>query len=136
MRFLSLFCLFILSINLQAHSYRYTESIFNEVSITENVVYANAPSLNSLYNDESNTTNTNLLMDIYPNPVRDMLVINDLPDHTTIQVFSVKGRLVKSIISEGTQMEVDVKELPLGLYIFNFLRGQRALQFRVLKTKL
>ena len=48
-----------------AASVRYIDTLFSNVDIAENVVYANAPQLNSLYLDETNTTNINLTMDIY-----------------------------------------------------------------------
>ncbi|MFZ4438924.1 MAG: carboxylesterase family protein [Syntrophales bacterium] len=48
-----------------AASVRYIDTLFPSVDITANVVFANAPQLNSLYLDETNTMNINLTMDIY-----------------------------------------------------------------------
>lgn len=69
----------------------------------ENVVYTNAPSFNGLYNDESNTSDESSIeisvdntgieemelsqIEIYPNPEINILIINDLPDNTTIDFF-------------------------------------------------
>jgi len=53
------------SLILHAQSYRYTNSIFSNVTKTANVVYGTAPFLNIPYNDERNTTTGNLIMDIY-----------------------------------------------------------------------
>jgi len=52
------------------YNQRYTESIFDEVTITTNVVYGNAPAINFPYLDEGNTSPQDLLMDIYQ-PVGD-----------------------------------------------------------------
>lgn len=65
----------------------------------------NAPSFNGLYNDESNTSDESSIeisvdntgieeielsqIEIYPNPEINILIINDLPDNTTIDFFSL-----------------------------------------------
>jgi len=51
---------------------RYTKPIFDEITVTLNVVYGNAPALNFPYLDESNTSPQDLLLDIYE-PVGDEL---------------------------------------------------------------
>ncbi len=48
-----------------AQDYRYTETLFSSSVITENVVYRTAPSINTPFTVESNTTATDLKMDIY-----------------------------------------------------------------------
>ncbi|MCK5820678.1 MAG: carboxylesterase family protein [Bacteroidales bacterium] len=71
----------------------------------------------------------------YPNPVRDILVVNNLPSCTDIEVFSVNGTLIKRISSDGSQLGIDMKDLPVGMYIINFSSRQKSFQQRVLKTK-
>ena len=61
-----------LSLWLSAQDYRYTTAIFDSVTMIGDVVYGNAPFLNSPYSDESNTTDSDLLLDIYQ-PVGDSL---------------------------------------------------------------
>ncbi len=60
--------------SLFAQPFRFTNKIFQNVSVIENVVYANAPQLNAglflSYNNESSTTNIDLKMDIHQ-PVGD-----------------------------------------------------------------
>jgi acetyl esterase/lipase len=55
--------------SLSAQTFRYTNKIFQNVSVTENVVYTNAPKLNAglflTYNNENYTTNVDLKMDIH-----------------------------------------------------------------------
>ncbi len=62
--------------SLSAQTYRFTNQIFQEVSVTENVVYTNAPALNPglflTYNDESSSTDVDLKMDIHQ-PIGDTL---------------------------------------------------------------
>lgn len=49
----------------QGQTYRYTQTVFASSSKTSDVVYGNAPFLNSPYHDESATSLQNLVMDIY-----------------------------------------------------------------------
>ncbi len=55
-----------------SYNQRYTTSVFDEINISANVIYGNAPSLNFPYLNENNTSPQNLLMDIYQ-PVGDTL---------------------------------------------------------------
>lgn len=44
---------------------RYTETLFDNMNVTLNVVYGSAPKLNAAYNDESNTSQMDLVMDVF-----------------------------------------------------------------------
>ncbi len=55
----------IILLSVYAQNYRYTNRIFSNVTVTEDVVYGNAANLNSPYFDESATTNIDLKMDIH-----------------------------------------------------------------------
>lgn len=48
-----------------SQDYRYTNMLFSEISIDENIVYGVAPAINFPYTDENNTTDSDLIMDIY-----------------------------------------------------------------------
>ena len=48
-----------------SQNYRYTNTIFGSSTVTSNIQYTTAPSLNSPYSDESATTTIALSMDIY-----------------------------------------------------------------------
>ena len=56
------------------YNQRYITPVFDEINITTNVVYGNAPAINYPYLDENNTSPQDLLMDIYQ-PVGDILNI-------------------------------------------------------------
>ncbi|MBU1012815.1 MAG: carboxylesterase family protein [Bacteroidetes bacterium] len=64
-----IFAATLLVYSLSAQPYRYAHKIFENVGISENVVYTNAAQLNAgfflTYNNESSTTKVNLRMDIY-----------------------------------------------------------------------
>ncbi len=71
--FLLLFGLMVeLSIAQISYNSRYFEAIFDEITIVTDVVYGNAPALNSPYFNEANTSPQDLLMDVFQ-PVGDPL---------------------------------------------------------------
>ncbi len=55
-----------------SQNYRYTKTIFGSSTVTSNIQYATAPSINNPYSDESATTATTLSMDVYQ-PTGDIL---------------------------------------------------------------
>lgn len=60
-----MFVMFFIFQSTKAQTYRYSKSIFSSSTKIADVVYGNAPFLNSTYHDESATTNADLVMDIY-----------------------------------------------------------------------
>ncbi|QIE58811.1 T9SS type A sorting domain-containing protein [Rasiella rasia] len=61
-----LFFLFVfVSILGNAQEYRYTNTLFPSAEKVADIVYGNAPAINFPYHDESNTTNADLVMDLY-----------------------------------------------------------------------
>ena len=67
---------FLLICLVYAQDVRFIDEIFDEVSITENIVYGNAPDLPFLFITETNTVDIDLHMDVYQ-PVGDTM--NDRP---------------------------------------------------------
>lgn len=57
---------------------------------------------------------------IYPNPVSNFLnVTSDNYDHKEIQIYSVSGKLVKSMKSSDSNIQINVSDLSSGNYILN-----------------
>jgi hypothetical protein len=57
-------------------------------------------------------------LNIYPNPVEDFLVINNIFDRPQkIEIYSITGRILKSINLDSANNEVDVSSLNPGVYI-------------------
>jgi len=59
------------------------------------------------------------LFEVYPNPVNDLLTIqikNQRADIFTVQLFDVYGKLVKTEVTSGNTLSLEVGGLPVGLY--------------------
>ena len=59
----------------------------------------------------------NISATIYPNPTKDKVFITDLAEEEhTIKIISQKGIVVKTIIAYGSEIEIDLKGFPSGIY--------------------
>lgn len=57
---------------------------------------------------------------MYPNPVEDVLNINDLNDVNKIEIFDITGKMVQSAIVESNRISVNISALNSGVYIVSF----------------
>jgi len=53
---------------------------------------------------------------IYPNPSSDNLTI-EAPPQSTIEISSIQGQLIKTLAASGTKTNINVSELPSGVYV-------------------
>ena len=60
--------------------------------------------------------NADLALDIFPNPVHDVLTFRNLQGKQTISIYALDGRLIKSFEAFGNQF-IDISALPVGLYL-------------------
>ena len=59
----------------------------------------------------------------YPNPVRDNLKIENLNEATDINIYSVTGQLVRTILSAEGSTEIDMSNLSNGMYFIKMQNG-------------
>ena len=59
---------------------------------------------------------TNAPLWLSPNPVHDAFLIHNLIDEQSISIYTLDGRIVKSLESTGEQ-KIDISDLPIGLYL-------------------
>ena len=67
-------------------------------------------------------------LSIYPNPAQDVLFIelSGKVENTDIEIYSVGGqKLVKSVFN-ANNYQLDVSELPQGMYLMHITRGEKA----------
>lgn len=73
---------------------------------------------------------------VYPNPASTLLrlsVGDDLSD-ADVRLFNAGGRLVHQQTLEGTEGELDTRQLPGGVYLLRIQRGERTVVRRVVVT--
>lgn len=66
------------------------------------------------------------LFEVFPNPVNDILTIQMETERTdvfTVNLYDVYGKLVKTEIASGNTLELEVTELPVGMYLLSINDG-------------
>ncbi|MBP5613400.1 MAG: T9SS type A sorting domain-containing protein [Bacteroidales bacterium] len=71
---------------------------------------------------------------VYPNPVRDMLVIRGLEEPAEVTVYSMDGRKVRSLMVGADEGHVSMQGLAEGAYIL-YLRSESAVAIRKIVKK-
>ena len=82
-----------------------------------------------------NELNNNYKINIYPNPVNDILNIDQLNnDFTSITIYNILGEIVLQNQTLNKSNVIDVKSLPSGVYMMRLSGDQgKKLQIRLLK---
>ena len=57
---------------------------------------------------------------MYPNPVRDVLILENISKVNSISIYNTSGMLVKSINSSYSRLSIDLSTLSSGVYIIKF----------------
>jgi hypothetical protein len=73
--------------------------------------------------------NTNTLS-VYPNPVKDLININTIDNVKNVTIFNVNGQKVLEIANYS---QINVSNLPTGMYFLNIKTNQRNQVIRILK---
>ncbi|MEZ5024073.1 MAG: T9SS type A sorting domain-containing protein [Chitinophagales bacterium] len=68
---------------------------------------------------------------VYPNPVSNQLMVASNIDMSSIQIFSLEGRLVKQVLDN---MSIDMSDLPANQYIVKIITKEGVLMKRVVKV--
>ncbi len=73
------------------------------------------------------TSNSNLLekISVFPNPYRfdrngaNVIVFGDLPQKSTIRIYTISGDLIETIVADSTSESWSVKDITSGIYIYS-----------------
>ena len=68
---------------------------------------------------------------VYPNPTKNKLFIQGLPNPSKISIYNVLG---ESVVSETNSKEIDVKKLPLGIYILKIIYNEKETVHKFIKN--
>jgi hypothetical protein len=83
------------------------------------------PSGNKIYyNNTANLGTSDLDLnkksfEIYPNPVNDVLNVNNAEKNVPVKIFDISGKIVLQTASSDKNFKIDVSSLPTGQYILN-----------------
>ena len=61
--------------------------------------------------------NSNLNIDIYPNPASNSVTIKGIPDSQAITLSDITGHTLRRIATTGSQATFDISTLPAGIYL-------------------
>ena len=74
---------------------------------------------------------------VYPNPAGDELTITiptySAVNHTTLELFDIYGKLLKSVTVTGNTTTVDVSGYPSGVYVVRFMDKKGIVSKRIIK---
>lgn len=63
---------------------------------------------------------SNVEMTVHPNPVTDVLIVNNLPGKGTITIYDLNGRLINTVICTTATVEINVNSLAKGVYTVRY----------------
>ena len=82
----------------------------------------------------SNTSESSLIaLDYYPNPVRNILSLRSDFLMQNVSVFDVAGKEMQTIDGSSSSLEVDMSELPAGVYLLRVVVEQVANTYKIVK---
>ncbi|MGB3798657.1 MAG: T9SS type A sorting domain-containing protein [Lewinella sp.] len=73
------------------------------------------------------------LLSVYPNPVHDRLRIDRTVAGGQLRLYNLLGRMVRSRPAGEGQSFIDVRDLPAGVYLLQYMLGQRRATYRIQK---
>jgi len=88
---------------------------------------------------DSNYTLNNADISIYPNPAFDVIYLsteNLSPTETTIEIYSIEGKLIHEevlFLNQSEATEINIHEWPSGLYILKVQTENWSDNFNVVK---
>ena len=72
-------------------------------------------------------------IEIYPNPVIDILLISGLSGPAFVRIYNIHGQLLLTAHTEGNRGEIDLSNLPGGIYMIMFEMGKETVIRKFLK---
>jgi len=96
-----------------------------------------AQTFEAWYNNEATGINdqTQEMFNIYPNPISGIVTIGNMENVSKIEIYSVTGKLVKSIeyINAVDQATINTEDLTSGMYIMTIFSGTSTSSTKLLK---
>ena len=72
---------------------------------------------------------------VYPNPVEELLTINNAGINSTVRLLDVSGRVLKTVVTKNNNITINVKDLAPAIYIVQIIWADKKNQItRIRKT--
>lgn len=62
---------------------------------------------------------------LFPNPVKDKFTISNILNGSAIKIYNLSGILLKTLINSGSTIEINVSDLPSGMYIVKIINTDK-----------
>ncbi|MBE9490744.1 MAG: T9SS type A sorting domain-containing protein [Bacteroidetes bacterium] len=75
---------------------------------------------------------TNLSLFVYPNPVKNILYINNEINITEIEIYDILGK--KIVVKEGSDKQINISRLPMGVYTVHIKTTKQTYTTKIIKN--
>ena len=108
---------------------------YNERNPVKNTILMHGFDLHSLINGytrvEDVLIENNEMLEIYPNPANNYVIIKGLKSAVTAFIFDLNGSIVKKI--ENAKEQIEISELNSGIYFLQISTGENRKTYKVFK---
>jgi hypothetical protein len=59
----------------------------------------------------------------YPNPASEKIIVNGMKHRSTIEIFSITGKLMYKSVSQSSSKQISLTDFQPGVYILNVIKG-------------
>lgn len=73
-------------------------------------------------------------LQIYPNPAKEHIVVRLPQVNTRVEILDAAGRVFKSIVANESQIEIDVRDFPSGIYFLKAIDGKSVATRKFVKS--
>jgi hypothetical protein len=100
-----------------------------------NITIPNNPQSNDPSSSNSVKVSNELISSVGPNPVSNLLKVTLQPDtEATVQVLDMAGKVMSvSMISDANTLDIDVSNLPAGIYLLEVMNQETRVVERIVK---
>ena len=70
---------------------------------------------------------------VYPNPVKELLTISNIDTIKSVEIYTILGTRMKSIVCDKKKVVIDLSEYSTGVYLINIKKSSQNEFIRILK---
>jgi glycosidase len=93
------------------------------------------PDFNDLATDVEDPQQAVSELSVYPNPSSSRVFIQSSTDIKNLQLFNLQGKLLKQSQPQKENVEIDISNLPAGIYLLQISNGKTTYQEKLIRTE-